>query len=101
MSPPPRRVHPPRIPVPRRPTVVDLFSGAGGLSLGCEQAGMDVVASVEYDPICAAVHRFNFPRTATLCADASTLSAAKLKKAIEKGRAEYGHEVTPIVDVVV
>src|SRR5437588_325566 len=34
----------------RRPIAVDLFSGAGGLSLGVEQAGFDIVASVEYVP---------------------------------------------------
>ena len=36
--------------VATRPIGVDLFSGAGGLSLGFEQAGFDVVAAVEVDP---------------------------------------------------
>jgi len=49
-----------------RPTVVDLFAGAGGMSLGFEQAGFDVVAAVELDPIHAATHHYNFPLTATL-----------------------------------
>lgn len=69
----------------RRPTAVDLFAGAGGLSLGAEQAGMDVLAAVEYDPICAAVHRFNFPRTEVVCADVAGLTAQKIKDAAEKG----------------
>lgn len=44
-----------------RPVAVDLFSGAGGLSLGFEQAGFEIVAAVEFDPVHAAVHKFNFP----------------------------------------
>lgn len=50
-----------------RPTVVDLFAGAGGLSLGFRMAGFDVCAAVEYDPIHCAVHEFNFPECAAIC----------------------------------
>ena len=38
--------------------------GAGGLSLGFEQAGFDVAAAIEIDPVHCAVHKYNFPRTA-------------------------------------
>ncbi len=44
-----------------RPVAVDLFAGAGGMSLGFEQAGFDVRAAVEIDPIHACIHHFNFP----------------------------------------
>jgi len=68
-----------------RPTAIDLFAGAGGLSLGFEQAGFDVLAAVEYDPIHAATHAFNFPATEVVCADASDVTAAGLLDAAAVG----------------
>ena len=62
----------------RRPTVLDLFAGAGGLGLGFEQAGFDLVASAELDPIHAAVHSYNFPECATICADATEISGEEI-----------------------
>lgn len=50
-----------------KPIGVDLFAGAGGLSLGFELAGFNVAAAVEYDPVHAATHEFNFPGCATIC----------------------------------
>jgi DNA (cytosine-5)-methyltransferase 1 len=58
---------------------VDLFSGAGGLSLGFEQAGFDVAACVEIDPIHAAVHKYNFPRCATLCRSVTEVSGTEIR----------------------
>ncbi|MFD7474957.1 DNA cytosine methyltransferase [Streptomyces sp. NPDC059837] len=40
---------------------VDLFSGAGGLSLGLEHAGWTVAASVDSDRRALETHRVNFP----------------------------------------
>ncbi len=75
----------------RRPFAVDLFAGAGGLSLGLEQAGFDVVAAVEYDPVHAATHDFNFPRTEMLCADVSApLEADELLQAAKRGIEAHG-----------
>jgi DNA (cytosine-5)-methyltransferase 1 len=50
-----------------RPIGVDLFAGAGGMSLGFEQAGFDVAAAIEYDPVHCATHEFNFPDCASIC----------------------------------
>jgi DNA (cytosine-5)-methyltransferase 1 len=55
------------------------------MSLGFEQAGFDVVAAVEYDPVHAATHVFNFPQCEVLCRDASNLSAADVLAAAERG----------------
>ena len=69
----------------RRPICIDLFSGAGGLALGFEQAGFDVVASVEIDPIHAATHKFNFPDAAVVCRDIKEVSAADIRAAARIG----------------
>lgn len=43
-------------------TYIDLFAGAGGLSLGFEWAGFENVFSVEYDHEICETYRHNFPK---------------------------------------
>lgn len=64
-----------------RPLGIDLFAGAGGMSLGFEQAGFDVVAAVEIDPVHCAIHEFNFPRCAVIPQSVVGLSAAEIRYA--------------------
>lgn len=45
----------------RRPTAIDLFSGAGGLTEGLRQAGYSVVGAVEIDLLAAKAYRMNHP----------------------------------------
>ena len=65
--------------MPRRPISIDLFAGAGGMSLGFEQAGFDVAAAVEIDPVHCAVHKFNFPDTAVIPRSVLELSARQIR----------------------
>ena len=44
-----------------RPWAIDLFSGAGGLSLGLEDAGFSVIAAADSDADALATHQANFP----------------------------------------
>lgn len=53
--------------------VVDLFSGAGGLSLGFKNAGFRIVAGVEMDPFASQTYTRNFRE-----ADALTTDIAKV-----------------------
>lgn len=55
------------------------------MSLGFEQAGYDVVAAAEYDPVHATTHAFNFPMCEVLCRDVSKLSAETLLRAAQRG----------------
>jgi len=45
-----------------KPRVLDLFSGCGGISLGFQRAGFEIVAAIEFDPEAAASHALNFHR---------------------------------------
>lgn len=74
----------------RRPVAIDLFAGAGGFSLGVEQAGFDVAVAVEYDPVHASVYAYNFPHTKVLCADITTLPGQEIKQAVGKWAIDNG-----------
>lgn len=64
----------------RRPIAVDLFAGAGGMTLGFEQAGFDVLAAVELDPIHASVHEYNFPFWTTICQSITETTAKDIRE---------------------
>ena len=44
------------------PRVLDLFAGCGGMSLGFQKAGCEIVAGLESEPIRAKTHAYNFHR---------------------------------------
>jgi len=75
----------------RRPVAIDLFAGVGGFSLGIEQAGFDVLAAVEADPIHAAAHQFNFPFTTIVCADITTLNGETIRTLALRNQVDSWH----------
>jgi len=66
----------------RKLKAIDLFAGAGGFSLGLQQAGIDVVAAVEIDKFCVDTLEANkatsFPKMKIIQADICTLSGEYL-----------------------
>ncbi len=60
------------------PNVIDLFAGAGGLSLGAARAGFKIVSAVELEPHAIATHIENFPTSIHIQKDIMTLNGETL-----------------------
>ena len=58
--------------------IINLFSGAGGFSLGAKRAGFDIVGSVEIDPHAISVYKRNFPSSLLWEKDISTISGTEM-----------------------
>jgi len=79
-------------------TAVDLFAGAGGLSLGLEMAGWNVVATADFDRDAVATYRLNHPCESigqpsserTLCLQADLSDAAAKSETIDLIRKKLG-----------
>lgn len=61
-----------------RPILVDLFCGAGGLSLGLEQAGFRPVFAVDFDKHAIATYRRNHPDVLAVEKDIASVTAAEI-----------------------
>lgn len=66
-------------PMPYRPVAVDLFCGAGGMSLGFEQAGFDIAVAVDFDAYHIATHERNFPYGHVLLRSVTDVSGQELR----------------------
>jgi len=73
------RIDPPRLlPRDRRLTAIDLFSGAGGITLGLLNAGFDVLFTSDISGPCAASHIRNLPDVPFVRADLRELSGTDI-----------------------
>lgn len=61
---------------------IDLFAGAGGMSLGFDNAEFENVLAVEYDKCFAETYSLNFPKHNLKVADIKNISNDEIKKLI-------------------
>src|SRR5690349_5820771 len=71
----------------KRPKVISLYSGAGGLDYGFEAAGFDTAVAVEMDHDCCVTLRANRPEWAVLQGDIHKFTSDQI---LEAGRLKKG-----------
>lgn len=69
-------------------TYIDLFSGAGGLSLGFDRAGFRQLLSVEIEPYYCETYHANFPNHRLLQRDLATLSNDELLEKLDNQKVD-------------
>lgn len=60
--------------------LVDLFCGAGGFSRGAHQAGFEVAAAFDIDPILTSSFQYNFPATKLFLRDVSAMDGHTVER---------------------
>jgi len=78
-----------RIESEERPRVIDLFTGAGGLSEGFFRGGFDIRAALDLDPVALRTYWLNHPSmrdTQILCRDIRDLEKNELSRFIGRRR---------------
>ncbi|HYD55084.1 MAG TPA: DNA cytosine methyltransferase, partial [Gemmatimonadaceae bacterium] len=71
-----------------RLTSVDLFAGAGGICIGLESAGYDVLLANDADAAAARTHRRNFPKSKFIEGDVRRLTGTEIMLATGLRRGE-------------
>lgn len=65
----------------KKPNVISLFSGMGGLDIGLKKAGYNITVHVDNDPSCVETLRKNWKSVPVICEDISKLSGSQILKA--------------------
>ena len=63
--------------------VLDLFCGAGGLSLGFQLAGCKIVGGIDFKQDAIDTHELNFKNSKSICGDISKIENEEIKKLFE------------------
>lgn len=67
------------------PTILDLFSGCGGFSLGAHQAGFTTKLAVDFDSLLSSSFPSNFPRARLLNKDVRSFDRSTVKALLPDG----------------
>lgn len=67
----------------KTPTCIDLFSGAGGLSLGLKMAGWKTLVASDYDQAACATFRRNFESVEVIAGDVRAAEWSHLKGKVD------------------
>ena len=70
---------------------IDLFAGAGGLSVALRESGFDIVLANEINPKFAETHKLNFPNVPILVKDINTITKEEIEQEL------HGKDVDLIV----
>lgn len=57
---------------------IDIFSGAGGMSLGAEMAGIKISLAIDHNKDAIETFKFNHPKAATICGDIKEINFENL-----------------------
>lgn len=84
------RSHSQSKPKARKPRAIDLFAGAGGLTLGLRLAGFKVVGAVESDSLCCKTYKSNNPNVRLWSEDIRNITGPQIlqRLRIKRGRLE-------------
>lgn len=66
-----------------RLNAIDLFSGCGGMSLGLEGAGFNVLYANDINPDALKTYRHNFPKVMVECSDIAKVDPRDVKKRLK------------------
>lgn len=69
-----------------KPTAIDLFCGAGSLTLGLKKAGFDVIAGVEINKEIAKTYRTNHRKAKLLTKDIRNVTGKEILKLVGKNK---------------
>ena len=73
-----------------RPSALSLFSGAGGMDIGVDQAGFKTVCAIDFDPHCANTLRRNARQKTVWNIDVRALDAGRLRDILNMNEGELG-----------